>query len=123
MIYIMVASLLWGLTNPFLKSGAAGLENISHEKLLINLFLKVKWLISNPQFLIPFSINQVGSVVYYYVLTIYPISIAVPVVNALTLLITVVTGHFLCDELLSIRQTAGLLTIATGIVLCSLSNQ
>merc|ERR1712130_538117 len=122
MFLMLIASLFWGVTNPFLKNGAAGLENVTHPKLIMHMALKIKWLFSNLHFLVPFCVNQLGSVVFYYVLTQHPISLAVPVVNASTLLITVVTGHILCGERLSLRQGMGLVLVAVGVILCTLSN-
>lgn len=32
MLILCLVAILWGVTNPFLKNGAKGLENISHPK-------------------------------------------------------------------------------------------
>lgn len=88
---------------------------------LIELFLKVKWLLANPSFFIPFLINQSGSVLNYYSLKIYDLSIAVPVVNALTLLVTILTGSILMREKMSKSQFLGLGFISIGVALCSVS--
>ena len=88
---------------------------------LVELFLKVKWLLANPSFFIPFLINQSGSVLNYYSLKIYDLSIAVPVVNALTLLVTILTGSILMREKMSKSQFFGLGFISIGVALCSVS--
>lgn len=32
MIILCLVAILWGVTNPYLKNGAKGLENVSHPK-------------------------------------------------------------------------------------------
>lgn len=89
MILIVLAACFWGATNPFLKNGAIGLEEES------SVFGKFVRLLKNWQFLVPFGLNQFGSLLYYYSMGQYPISIAVTVVNALTLIITTITSYAL----------------------------
>ena len=59
-------------------------------------------LLKNWKFLIPFGLNQFGSLLYYYSMGQYPISIAVTVVNALTLIITTITSYALGEAKLGI---------------------
>ena len=89
MILIILAAFFWGVTNPFLKNGAVGLEN---EK---SVFGKFRRLVLNWRFVVPFGVNQFGSLLYYYAMGQYPISVAVTVVNALTLIITTLTSYAL----------------------------
>ena len=85
MILIVLAACFWGITNPFLKNGALGwVFSFSGQKLKIlrlekesTLFGKIKRLVTNWQFLVPFGLNQFGSLFYYYSMGQYPISIAV----------------------------------------------
>ena len=64
--------LLWGITNPFLETGAKVVDKKETEKKSKNFIVKGVWflwsLIANYQFLIPFLINQLGSVLFYYAL-------------------------------------------------------
>lgn len=50
------------------------------------------------QYLIPFLINQIGSVIFIFVLQNADISLAVPVTNSLTFLFTAITGWFLGEK-------------------------
>lgn len=47
------------------------------------------------QFLIPFVLNQLGSVLYFVTLQSVDLSLVVPVANSLTFIFTAVTGTFL----------------------------
>ena len=89
MILIVLAAVFWGVTNPFLKNGGVGMEE---ESSVVGKFIR---LLKNWKFLIPFGLNQFGSLLYYYSMGQYPISIAVTVVNALTLIITTITSYAL----------------------------
>ncbi|CBY24558.1 unnamed protein product [Oikopleura dioica] len=79
---LIVVSLFWGITNPFLKSGGSKLdENMGIMQRTISLY-------SNLSFFIPFVVNQCGSLIYYYSLGLFPISLAIPLVNSCTLFLT-----------------------------------
>lgn len=112
MIYIIFAALLWGITNPFLKHGAPGLDN---EKTLTD---KIRKLLLSWQFVLAFGTNQLGSLFYYFSMGKYPLSLAVTVVNALTLIITTLTSYIIGESRLTLREFSGLFIIVSGIILC-----
>lgn len=111
--YILVAS-LWGCTNPFIKNAQEAIN--SHEdskdksngtdpicdgkpstftsKFIASNFNKLKGLFTHPQLFLPYIINQLGSLVYYAMLSKEPISRANPICNSMTFLFTAITGTF-----------------------------
>ncbi|CAF4941573.1 unnamed protein product, partial [Rotaria sp. Silwood1] len=83
---------IWGITNWFLKQGSTGLQKIKYDNRIKQFGAEIWYFFTNAQYWIPFLLNQCGSVLYYYSLSKTDFSTAVPVTNALTLLIT-----YLCD--------------------------
>lgn len=61
---------------------------------LINKFKK-------PRIVIPFLVNQSGSFLFYILLSSEPISIASPVINSLTFIVTTVVSYLYFDEKVS----------------------
>lgn len=95
---LLLVSVLWGCTNPLLKRGTEGIENVTKTNRISQLLAEVKFLFLNLKYLIPFVLNQSGSVVYYYTLSTTDLSLAVPVANSLTFLCTLLTGKMLGEE-------------------------
>jgi len=114
MIFIVLAAMFWGITNPFLQNGAEGLDK---EEKLVGKFMKM---VSNWKFLCPFLINQCGSIMYYLSMGQYPISIAVTMVNALTLVVTTLTSYAIGESKLSFDEFIGMTLVLSGIILCKL---
>uniref|UniRef100_A0A8C6LA73 Transmembrane protein 234 n=1 Tax=Nothobranchius furzeri TaxID=105023 RepID=A0A8C6LA73_NOTFU len=92
---LVLVSVLWGCTNPFLKKGSEGIENLTKSNKVLQLLAEVKFLFLNLKYLVPFLLNQSGSLVYYYTLSTTELSLAVPVANSLTFLFTLLTGKLL----------------------------
>ena len=105
---------------------------LDKEEKLIGKFMKM---ISNWKFLCPFLINQCGSIMYYLsmgknfklrrgtlirTLGQYPISIAVTMVNALTLVVTTLTSYAIGESKLSFDEFIGMTLVLSGIILCKL---
>ena len=61
---LIVISLLWGITNPFIKRGGIGIGNISCSNKIIELILKLKFIILNWRCVVPLVINQCGSLLF-----------------------------------------------------------
>ncbi|KAK3710164.1 hypothetical protein QZH41_010554, partial [Actinostola sp. cb2023] len=53
-------------------------------------------------YMIPFLLNQSGSVLFYLTLASADLSLAVPITNSLTFLFTILTGKLLGEENVSI---------------------
>ncbi|KOC69795.1 Transmembrane protein 234 like protein, partial [Habropoda laboriosa] len=69
-------------------------------------------------YIIPFIINQSGSVLYFLILSNTDISLAVPVTNSLTFVITAITGWILGEEKIHRNTYIGMVLIMIGTVLC-----
>nr|XP_050866174.1 transmembrane protein 234 homolog isoform X2 [Vespula vulgaris] len=89
---------LWGVTNPLIKKGASGLENIKAKTSCGQFFKELYFLFTNAKYMTPFLFNQIGSLLYYLALQGADISLAVPVSNSLTFVITAVTGWILGEK-------------------------
>lgn len=102
--------LLWGITNPFLEQGAKGITNnntINEDNkrcFAVRWFLFFWRLIWNCKFMIPFALNQFGSLLFYYALgnsstfdikTLIGITLVVPVSNCISF-----TTTYICESLL-----------------------
>ncbi|CAD1473483.1 unnamed protein product, partial [Heterotrigona itama] len=94
-VFLTVVAFLWGVTNPFIKKGAKGLENVKSSSNFGQFFKELAFLVTNLKYIIPFIINQSGSVLYFLTLSKADISLAVPVTNSLTFVITAMTGWIL----------------------------
>eukprot|EP01031_Cornospumella_fuschlensis_P024856 gene24856-30033_t len=126
--YILV-SVLWGCSNPFIKHGQV-LQNRSilldedpQKKTNKGLFSSIKNMIQNKTILIPFIVNQSGSLVFYMLLSSEPVSVASPVVNSLTFVVTAVTSYVLFNEVVRYPSMLiiGSVLILVGTSLCMLN--
>ncbi|XP_034714994.1 transmembrane protein 234 [Etheostoma cragini] len=124
LLSLLLVSVLWGCTNPFLKKGTEGIENVQHNNnnRVLQLLAEVKFLFLNIKYLVPFLLNQSGSLVYYYTLSTTDLSLAVPVANSLTFLCTLLTGKLLGEEFGGRQAVAGMLLTMAGITLCVISS-
>lgn len=106
-IWLTIAAMMWGVTNPAIKRASSSSSSSqqateaagatqqaaastaaspsSSPPSLLRLLLRIR-------FLLPFAVNQCGSLVYLHALSLLPLSLAVPAVNALTLVITAITA-------------------------------
>jgi len=57
---------------------------------------------------------------YYLSMGQYPISMAVTMVNALTLVVTTITSYAIGESKLSFEEFIGMSLILTGIILCKI---
>ena len=114
--FLLVAA-LWGATNPFLKRGSHDLLLIEEPTKLKQFISEWKYMLTTPTYLIPFLLNQSGSVVYYIALSQSELSVAVPVTNSLTLLFTLLSGLAL-GERVHKKILLGMVLVMIGITLC-----
>ena len=88
-------------------------EIVSH-----NFFAELKFMVTTWTYIVPFLLNQSGSLLYYLTLSTADMSLAVPVTNSLTMIFTTLTGK-ICGENIGNRQTyIGMALVAFGVVLC-----
>ena len=118
---LVAVALLWGSTNPLMKKGSAGVEKISYQNRLVQLVMEIKFLALRWQYLLPFLINQSGSVLYYFTLSQADISLAVPITNSLTFLVTSLVSRFMGERVNSNWTYLGMVLVVSGVALCVLS--
>ena len=118
MICMLAVSMVWGCSNPFLKRGSEGVCKVHGTNLLHQLLLEIRFLATNCGYTIPFAINQIGSLLYYLTVAKLDISLAVPIVNSLTVLFTTLVGALLGESLRSGRNYIGMVLVLAGVALC-----
>uniref|UniRef100_A0A8C8RKV0 Transmembrane protein 234 n=1 Tax=Pelusios castaneus TaxID=367368 RepID=A0A8C8RKV0_9SAUR len=106
---LLLVAALWGGTNPFLKTGTEGLEKVKQRNRLLQLlvleepppthFSGCRGLLDGDGYMVPFLFNQSGSIVYYFTLASTDLSLAVPLCNSMTLIVTMVTGKILGEDI------------------------
>ncbi|KAK9142663.1 hypothetical protein Syun_012063 [Stephania yunnanensis] len=130
----MVAiGLIWGATNALMRRGAliwdqklrssanfhSHQSSLLHQKLLGNL---KNWLnlILIWQYSIPFAVNLSASAAFFAILSDSPISLAVPVTNAMTFAATAVFAMLLGEETHLGFALLGTFLIVVGVWICIL---
>ncbi|XP_037737731.1 transmembrane protein 234 isoform X3 [Chelonia mydas] len=96
---LVLVAILWGGTNPFLKTGTEGLEKVKQRNRVLQLLAEMKFLCLNYKYMVPFLFNQCGSIIYYLTLASTDLSLVVPLCNSLALIVTVVTGKTLGEDI------------------------
>ncbi len=120
-VSFMAVALVWGGTNPLLKRGSAGIENIKCSNRLLQVLMELKFLAFRWTYVVPFLINQSGSILYYFTLGQADLSLAVPITNSLTFLVTTIAGRCMGEKITSPWTYAGVGTVLCGVGLCVLS--
>ncbi|XP_064381247.1 transmembrane protein 234 isoform X2 [Dromaius novaehollandiae] len=115
---LVTVAVLWGGTGPFLRTGAAGLEQVRGQGRLRQLLTEICFLGLNYKYMVPFLLNQCGSLLFYLTLASTDLSLAVPLCNSLALIATLVTGKILGEDIGGKRAVAGMLITVLGVTLC-----
>ncbi|NWR36402.1 TM234 protein, partial [Tachuris rubrigastra] len=68
--------------------------------------------------MVPFLLNQGGSLLFYLTLASTELSLAVPLCNSLALVVTLMTGRILGEDVGGKRAVAGMLLTILGVSLC-----
>lgn len=116
--WLCIVSVLWGATNPLIRKGSRGIEDIHRSSRIQQFFAEVIFLASNWKYMIPFLLNQCGSVVFYLTLVSADLSIAVPITNSLTMLITTLTGRILGEGKVNAGTFLGMVLVISGVSIC-----
>ncbi|KAF4802674.1 Transmembrane protein [Turdus rufiventris] len=66
---------------------------------LRQLLAELRFLSLNRKYLVPFLLNQAGSLLFYLTLASTELSLAVPLCNSLALVVTLVTGKILGEDI------------------------
>lgn len=117
-VSLVLVGLLWGATNPFIRQGTVGVDKITADSKFKKTLLEWKFLITRWQYIVPFLLNQSGSILYFYALQNADLSLAVPVANSCTFLFTAFTAILLGEQKQNFKTYIGIGLITTGISIC-----
>ncbi|MCO5570433.1 hypothetical protein L7F22_024155 [Adiantum nelumboides] len=126
--------LIWGVTNALIKRGVhiAEKQKIHHSRkeveepskgVLSYLYVHCQdWvhMLSLWQYSLPFFINLSASALFFITLSDTPITLAVPVTNAITFGATAAAGMALGEKMHSMRTLLGIALITAGVWICIL---
>ncbi|XP_040144236.1 transmembrane protein 234 isoform X2 [Ictidomys tridecemlineatus] len=73
-------------------------------------------------YLVPFLLNQCGSLLYYFTLASTDLTLAVPICNSLAIVFTLIVGKVLGEDIGGKGAVAGMVFTITGIALCITSS-
>ena len=113
---------LWGCTNSFIKRGSVVADIKSVDQAcnsswsVVNLWVN---LLTTWRFLVPQALNLVGSVCFAYLLGRAPLSLVVPITNAISLLSNAMTDWLLGEHIDLAYAGPGVLLLALGVGLCA----
>lgn len=74
------------------------------------------------KYLMPFFLNQCGSLLYYLTLASTDLTLAVPISNSLAIIFTLIVGKVLGEDIGGKRAFAGMVLTMAGITLCITSS-
>ncbi|ELP91413.1 hypothetical protein EIN_155200 [Entamoeba invadens IP1] len=114
---IVLVGMLWGCTNPLMKQGIH-FEHPEGATLVQNIVTDIKTLVLSYGFVIPFLINQSGSILFSVLLGSNDFSLIVPLSNALTFIFTFLTAYLLGESKLSIKCLCGVILVLVGVTIC-----
>ncbi|KAK7086363.1 hypothetical protein SK128_015879 [Halocaridina rubra] len=117
---LIAVSILWGVTNPLLKRASVGIEDIQMANPFMQTLFEVKFLATRFSYVCPFLLNQLGSVLFVYSLGAADLSLAVPLSNSLTFLVTTIAGYCLGEETANKLTWVGASLVCAGVALCVL---
>lgn len=117
-ICFVIVGFLWGATNPLIKRGSTGIQNIQTDSKLKNFYFELKFLVTRWQYILPFLLNQFGSLLYVYLLQNSELSLAVPIANSCTFIFTALMAMCLNEQMPNKLSFIGMLLIAIGIIIC-----
>lgn len=116
-LLMLLAALLWGVTNPLLKHYSRGLTSSGSTK------DDLAFLLRRPKYLLTQVVNLSGSVAFFYSLREVDVSVGSIVVNSLAFVFTVLMSVVVLREgPLRPRTAAGCLLVMVGTALCTYSS-
>ncbi|XP_050356248.1 transmembrane protein 234 homolog [Nymphalis io] len=116
---LLLTGVLWGCTNPFIRQGTKGLRKVQAKSWTGQVFAEVSFLVGNWRYVLPWLVNQIGSLVYLVVVQRVPLSLAVPAANSLAFAFTALTGSIVgTEEPLNQGSVFGIVLIGVGTALC-----
>ncbi|XP_005353242.1 transmembrane protein 234 [Microtus ochrogaster] len=119
---LLLVAALWGGTQPLLKRASAGLQQVHEQTWARQLLQEMKTLFLNTEYLMPFLLNQSGSLLYYLTLASTDLTLAVPICNSLAMVFTLIVGKILGEDVGGKQAVAGMVLAITGVTLCITSS-
>ena len=111
LLSLIFSAVLWGVTDALMKQTAPPSSSSS------SIGSTLLSLISSPAYLTLLLVNQLGSILYYFSLSLGRLSVISPVVNTGKFIVTAATGRFLGEPKPSQRKIAGLVLLLLGVIL------
>ncbi|SOV12247.1 conserved protein, unknown function [Plasmodium gaboni] len=108
-----IIGILWGCTNAYMKKGCiykSNDENIKKENILS--------IFTNYYIIVPYILNQIGSLFYYFLLSTCDISLVMPLCNTCSFFFTYVTELVIFKKELTFNSLMGFMLISLGIFIC-----
>ncbi|XP_047540401.1 transmembrane protein 234 homolog [Vanessa atalanta] len=116
---LLLTGALWGCTNPFIRQGTKGLRKVQAKSWTGQVYAELSFLLGNWRYVMPWLVNQIGSLVYLVVVQRVPLSLAVPAANSLAFAFTALTGSIVgTEEPLDQGSILGIVLIGVGTALC-----
>ncbi|GAW81900.1 conserved protein, unknown function [Plasmodium gonderi] len=110
-LYLCVG-FLWGCTNAYLKKGC------SEKKGEKGLLKEMICMLHNWHIVIPYLLNQLGSLLYYYLLGHSDISLVMPLCNVISFFFTFLTEIIIFNKAFTFKSVIGLSFLSVGLFLC-----
>jgi len=68
-LWLVSVALVWGATNPLIKRGSEGVSRLPRRSnALATMVVELVYLFTRWQYVVPFAVNMMGSVLFYYAL-------------------------------------------------------
>mmetsp|Transcript_32887 Transcript_32887/g.65120 ORF Transcript_32887/g.65120 Transcript_32887/m.65120 type:complete len:140 (+) Transcript_32887:218-637(+) len=114
---------LWGATTPMMKDQSLRAEHSKKggRNLVADVISDLANLLAQWRFLVPFLVNQLGSLAFYILLGSHSMAITVPAVNALSFLFTFLAELVVFAQVPGLKSCVGTGCILLGTYLCMLS--
>ncbi|XP_032351692.1 transmembrane protein 234 isoform X1 [Camelus ferus] len=119
---LVLVAALWGGTQPLLKRASSRLQQVHERTWARQLLQEMKTLFLNTEYLMPFFLNQCGSLLYYLTLASTDLTLAVPISNSLAIVFTLIVGKVLGEDIGGKRAFTGMVLTVAGISLCITSS-
>jgi drug/metabolite transporter (DMT)-like permease len=108
---LILVGLIWGITNPYLELGVKNKQQFGNWKQFLSTLVDF-------EFIVPFGINQGGSLLFYFLLGHTPLSIGPVVANCVSTATTIVMESKLKHQPIKRNTSLGIILICIGMYFC-----
>lgn len=115
---LLIVSAIWGLSTPFLRKGSEGIEKIQQKNFIKQWISELCFLSTRWKYVLPFLINQSGSLFYVMALASADLSLAIPLTNSLTFIFVTIAGRYLGEKGDNTLSFLGMAFVVAGVSLC-----